>query len=820
MELSHNFTPRVHQAIKLSKQEAIKHEHSTIEPIHLLCGIFRVQSTFFNSLLINTKLKSLDLDSYMKAFNINEEPFDITDLKYSKGYKTVLRNASKLAHNYAHDYIGIEHVLLELLTIKDLSFFFMEIDVKPQELSLQIQTRLEGELIERAEELQTATENRKKLLKNLDTSVRVPKFKQENEILSKYALNLTSLASEGKLDKVIGRDSSILRMEEILCRRNKNNPVILGESGVGKTAVVEGLAQHIVSGACSDLLLNKNIFSLNLSHLVAGTKYRGQFEERLKEFMDEITRDNNNILFIDEIHTLVGAGSAEGSMDAANILKPLLSSGGIRCIGATTLKEYKNSIEKDPALSRRFQSILVEEPSLQECYEIIENLAFQYESFHGVKFRKQALKEAVNLSSQYINDRYLPDKAIDLIDEAASKIKLKYFNKPQEAKDLELALESLIDQQNDISDLDRQETLGLCIDEMFDKYQKVLDKWESTMDKKKLFISTKDIQSVISEKTGIPLSLISSNSNEKFLSVEKNLLKEVIGQNEAISSISNSLIRAACGLNNPKKPMGVFMFLGKTGTGKTLTAKKLALNLFGSENKIIRVNMGEYSDSISANKLSGSSPGYVGYEDGSFLIDAIRKNPYSVVLFDEIEKAHPEVLKVLLNILDEGVLNDNLGRAGDFTSSLIILTGNVGSQILDKGASVGFSQSNQSDLMLEKIKELLMRQFSPEFVNRIDDLILFKDFSEREYRNIIKIHLQVLNTKLRPKKLKIKLDDSAITKLVKELSDIGLGARPVERLFSQKIEILIAKHLLEEHVVKKTVQNISVVFSEGDFYLK
>ena len=756
----------------------------------------------------------------MRAFNIDEEPFDITDLKYSKGYKTVLRNASKLAHNYAHDYIGVEHVLLELLTIKELSFFFMEIDVKPQELSLQIQTRLEGELIERAEEIQMATENKKKLLKNIDSSIRAPKFHQENEILSKYALNLTSLAVEGKLDKVIGRDSSILRMEEILCRRNKNNPVILGESGVGKTAVVEGLAQHIISGSCSDFLLNKNIFSLNLSHLVAGTKYRGQFEERLKEFMDEISRDDNNILFIDEIHTLVGAGSAEGSMDAANILKPLLSSGGIRCIGATTLKEYKGSIEKDPALSRRFQSILVQEPSLTECYEIIESLAFQYESFHGVKFRKQALREAVNLSSQYINDRYLPDKAIDLIDEAASKIKLKYFNKPQEAKDLEFALESLIDQQNDISDLERQETLGSCIDEMFDKYQKVLDKWEVEMDKKKFFISTKDIQNVISEKTGIPFSLIAADSNEKFLSVEKNLLKEVIGQNEAVSSISNSLIRAACGLNNPKKPMGVFMFLGKTGTGKTLTAKKLALNLFGSENKIIRVNMGEYSDSISANKLSGSSPGYVGYEDGSFLIDAIRKNPYSVVLFDEIEKAHPEVLKVLLNILDEGTLNDNLGRVGDFTSSLIILTGNVGSQILDKGASVGFSQSNQSDLMLEKIKELLIRQFSPEFVNRVDDLILFKDFSEQEYKNIIKIHLQALNKKIRPKKLKVNLDNSATTQLVQELIETGLGARPVERLFSQKIEILIAKHLLKEHSAKKTVKNISVLFSEGDFHLK
>ena len=623
MELSHNFTPRVHQAIKLSKQEAIKHEHSTIEPIHLLCGIFRVQGTFFNSLLVNTKLKSLDLDSYIKAFNFTDEIFDITDLKFSKNYKQVLRNSSKLANSYAHDYIGIEHVLLELLSVKELSFFFAEINVEPKELSMQIQTRLEGELIERAEEINA---QRQDSLRHSQPT-HAPKFQFANEILTKYSVDLTALASEGKLDKVIGRDSSILRMEEVLCRRNKNNPVILGESGVGKTAVVEGLAQHIVSGNCSDHLSNKRIYSLNLSHLVAGTKYRGQFEERLKEFTEEIAKDENNILFIDEIHTIVGAGSAEGSMDTANILKPLLSRGALKCIGATTLKEYKGSIEKDPALPRRFQPILIEEPSIKECYEIIENLAFQYESFHGVKFRKQSLKEAVDLSSQYINDRYLPDKAIDLLDEAAAKIKLKHFNKPKEAKDLEHTLESLIDQQNEISDLERSNTLGVCIDEMFAKYQLILDKWEASISKKNFYISTTDIQSVVADKTGIPLSLISASSNDKFLSIEKKLLKEVIGQDEAISSISNSLVRAACGLNNPKKPMGVFMFLGKTGTGKTLTAKKISLNLFGNEDKIIRMNMGEYSDSISANKLAGSSPGYVGYEDGSFLIDAIRKKP-------------------------------------------------------------------------------------------------------------------------------------------------------------------------------------------------
>ena len=814
MEISHNFTPRVHQAIKLSKQEAIKHEHVTIEPIHLLCGIFRVQSTFFNSLMANTKLKSLDLDSYIKVFNIEEEPFDLTELKFSKSYKQVLRNASKLAHNYAHDYIGIEHVLLEILSVKDLAFFFMEIDVNPQELILQIKTRLEGELVERAEEIELASKN-----KDLPLPAKPPKFKTENEILSKYAIDLTGLAAENKLDKVIGRDTSIHKMQEILCRRNKNNPVVLGESGVGKTAVVEGLAQKIVSGNCPDHLLNKNIYSLNLSHLVAGTKYRGQFEERLKEFTEEITKNPNNILFIDEIHTLVGAGSAEGSMDAANILKPLLSSGSIKCIGATTLKEYKGSIEKDPALSRRFQSILIEEPSISKCYEIIDNLAFQYESFHGVKFRKNALKSAVDLSSKYINDRFLPDKAIDLLDEAAAKTKLKFFNKPQEAKDLEHALESLIDQQNATNATDRHETIGSCIDEMFSKYQTILDKWEKSMDKKKFFISESDIQEVVSEKTGVPISLISANASEKFLSVEKNLLKEIIGQDEAVSSISNSLIRAACGLNNPKKPMGVFMFLGKTGTGKTLTAKKLALNLFGSENKIIRVNMGEYSDSISANKLVGSSPGYVGYEEGSFLTDAIRKNPYSIVLFDEIEKAHPEVLKVLLNILDEGVLTDNLGRFGDFTNSIIILTGNVGSQVLDKGASVGFNQSNESDLMLEKIKEILVRQFSPEFVNRIDDLILFKDFNDEKYKDIINIHLQALNKKIRTKKIKIQLEDTAINELIKELKTAALGARPVERLFSQKIEILVAKHILNNNINKKRLKTIPISFIDGNFKL-
>ena len=423
---------------------------------------------------------------------------------------------------------------------------------------------------------------------------------------------------------------------------------------------MEGLAQRIISEDVPDYLLAKNIYSLNLNHIIAGTKYRGQFEERLKECVDEIVGNPNNILFIDEIHTLVGAGNVEGGMDAANILKPLLARGNLKCIGATTLKEYKKSIEKDSALTRRFQTVHIEEPSIKDCYNIMDKISPQYESFHQIKYRKNALKASVDLSSRYITDRFLPDKAIDIIDEAASKVKISNLNRPEKLKSIENSIESLIEQEQSATDPERKKVLGSCIDDLFEDYQSILDDWQESIKNKPVYVTELDIQEVISNKTKIPLSIISSSSDEKYLNLKNNLSKEIIGQSQTIESIYNSIIRSACGLNNPNKPCGTFLFLGKTGTGKTFTAKKISKYIFGGEDKVIRLDMGEFSDSVSSNKLIGASPGYVGYEEGSALIDKVRKNPYSVILFDEIEKAHPEVIKVLLKILDGGTISDNL----------------------------------------------------------------------------------------------------------------------------------------------------------------
>ena len=796
MEILPNFTPRVQQAIKIAKQDAIDLKHEKVEPIHLLSGIFKVQNSFFEALHQNTTLKSIDFKDYIRKYIKENLSFDISELTYSKTFKNVLRDSVDLASVYTHDYVGIEHILVNLLSLSDLKFFFEEIGIKSEELSLQIRSTLEGEVIEKSEQIKDAEKKKR----NVTPPPSLIESKT-NSNLQKYAINFTELAKQGKFDKVVCRNENINQIIEILCRRTKNNPVILGEAGVGKTALIEGLAQKIISSDIPDFLQNKNIYSLNLNHIVAGTKYRGQFEERLKEVIEEVKSDETNILFIDEIHTIVGAGSAEGSMDAANILKPMLARGEIRCIGATTTKEYKNSIEKDAALTRRFQVVNVEEPTTSQSYEILKNICPQYESFHQVKYRKNALKAAVDLSSRYIMNRCLPDKAIDIIDEAASKVKIQNFNKPEELKKIEFDLESLIDQEQTTSDLSRKEVLGECIDDLFEEYQSILDDWQNSFKSKPIYVKESDIQEVISNKTSIPISIISSSSDEKYLNLKNNLKKEIIDQPQAIDSIYNSIIRSACGLNDSDKPAGTFLFLGKTGTGKTLTAKKICKFIFGGENKIIRFDMGEFSESVSSSKLTGSAPGYVGYENGSLLIDKVRKNPYSVILFDEIEKAHPEVLKVLLSILDEGKLSDNFGRTASFKNCLIILTGNLGSDIIEKAnITIGFNSSNNEDLIKEKIKEKAQNHFSPEFVNRLDDIIIFSPFSESGYEKIINMQIKKVNEKLKSKKIKISLDKSIIDFFISELKSINLGARPIERLFQKEVESILAEKMLTKKI--------------------
>ena len=799
MEILPNFTPRVQQAIKMAKQEAISLEHQIIQPIHLLVGIFKVQNSFFEAVHQGTILKNLDFKSYIDSFIKNEKQFQINLLQYSKSFKNILRQSSKLADAYAHDYVGIEHVLVCLLDLSDLKFFFDEIGLDSAQLSLQIKATLEGEIVEKADQIKDLTKKR-----NSPKSTDVAPV-SVNASVSKYAINYTDLAKQGKFDEVVCRNSSITELIEILCRRTKNNPVILGEAGVGKTALIEGLSQKIVSADVPEYLLGKNIYSLNLNNLIAGTKYRGQFEERLKEFIEELIKDDSNILFIDEIHTLTGAGNAEGGMDAANILKPLLARGELKCIGATTPKEFKKSIEKDSALTRRFQTVLIDEPTIKQSYDILKAVSPEYESFHQIKYRQNALKAAVDLSSRYITDRFLPDKAIDIIDEAASRVKINSFHKPEKAKKIEDTIESLIDQEQSTHDEDRKKMLGGCIDELFEEYQSILDDWQKSFKNKPVYVTESDIHAVISSKTSIPISVISSSSDEKYLSLKNNLNKSIIGQKQAIDSIYSSLIRSACGLNNPNKPSGTFLFLGQTGTGKTFTAKKISEFIFGGEDKIIRLDMGEFSESVSSSKLTGSSPGYVGYEDGSSLIDKVRKNPYSVILFDEIEKAHPEVLKVLLSILDEGKLSDNFGRVANFKNCLVILTGNLGSEIIEKSSGVvGFNVSSAEDLIKDKIKDKVQKHFSPEFANRIDEIIVFSSFSDSNYEKIINLHLKELNNKLKSKKIKIHLDQSLISFFIKKLNHINLGARPVERIFHKEIESVLAENILLKKITNSS----------------
>lgn len=803
-----NFTPRVQQAIKIAKKLCISQGLNSVDPLHLLYGILKVQDGLLSNVNQEThktiELLNLFLD---RAFAEKSKNFALDHISYSKQFKNCLRSAALLANEYDHDYVGAEHVFLCLLRLKQTTSFFAEAGIVSADLSLSVKAVLEGGIIKKQEELQESLESLNKLShrKHLKRHTEEP---EEPSLLDKYSVNLTNLALDKKLDSVISRDAEMDDLIKIICRRTKNNPIILGEAGVGKTALVEGLAQKIVDQDVPDQLLGCTIFSLNLNSIIAGTKYRGQFEERFKEIIDNLLLSDNNIIFIDEIHTLVGAGSAEGGIDASNLLKPLLARGGIKCIGATTFSEYKQSIESDKALSRRFQPVIVNEPSIKDTHLIIERLSHEYENFHQVLYRKNALKAAVDLSSRYINDRYLPDKAIDIIDEAASKVKINNFQRPLELKNIENSLESLIDQESSTEDIKKKKVLGGCIDDLFEEYQLILDDWQSSIKKQKVYVTESDIYDVISRKTSIPKSILSSSSDEKFLSLESKLKSVIIGQDAAVNSLYNSIIRSACGLNNPQKPMGVFLLLGQTGTGKTLMSKEVAKNIFGGSNSLIRLDMGEFSEPSSVAKITGSAPGYVGYNKGSFLVDEVRKNPYSVVLFDEIEKAHPEVFKSLLALLDEGSLTDSHGRKADFCNTLIILTSNLGSGIISKPQhGVGFlSAGEDPSAYQDKLKDAITRHFSPEFVNRIDEVITFQPFNDKALLKIINIKLKELNNKLRPKKIKVSFKQCLLNFLTSKLHDINLGARPIDRLLKSHIETLLAESLL-----KKTLTSNSKV---------
>jgi ATP-dependent Clp protease ATP-binding subunit ClpC len=642
--------------------------------------------------------------------------------------------------------------------------------------------------------------------------------KSNTPALDEFGRDLTQLAQEGHLDPVIGRADEIERVLQILSRRSKNNPVLIGEAGVGKTAIVEGLAQRIIQSEVPDNLLSRRVIALDLGSLVAGTKYRGQFEERLKVVMKEIVQAGNIIIFIDELHTLVGAGAAEGSIDASNMLKPALSRGEIQCIGATTLDEYRKHIEKDGALKRRFQPIHVQPPSIEETVLIIQGLRDRYEEHHGVEISEEAILEAVKLSDRYISDRFLPDKAIDLIDETGSRAKLQTYALPSDLKAMEQELKKVSrEKELAISMQNFEEAVRHREEE--ERLRKLLDEskreWKKNQEKNKPTIGKEDVAYVVSKMTGIPLFKLEEEESNKLLRMEEFLHKRVVGQNEAISAVARAIRRSRAGLKEARKPIGSFIFLGPTGVGKTELARTLAEFLFNSEDSLIRIDMSEYQEKFTSSRLFGAPPGYVGYEEGGQLTERVRRRPYSVVLFDEIEKAHPDVFNILLQVLDDGVLTDSLGRKVDFKNCVIIMTSNIGTKMIQKGVSLGF-QSTEGDQERHKKEEVLgelRRSFSPEFLNRIDEIVVFHQLDKTHLYNILDILLGELNLRLLDKGVELEVDDDVKQWLIKEGYEPLYGARPMRRTIQRAIGDPLSEEMIKGRF--KECRKIRVVLRDG-----
>ena len=700
--------------------------------------------------------------------------------------------AQYAARELEQDYIGTEHILLSLLE---------ETEGAAAELLIGMGVNidaLQGEVLDRIDHPHPEGDGE-------PSRTEKAKGRQAPQLIKKYGRNLNDMAKEDRMDPVIGRDKEIQRVIQILARRTKNNPILLGEPGVGKTAIAEGLAQRIVEGSVPYMLQDKKVVSLSLASLVAGAKYRGEFEERLKGLIDEVRQDGTIILFIDEMHTLVGAGAAEGALDAANILKPALSRGEIQIIGATTLDEYKKHLEKDAALSRRFQTILVEEPSIEDAKKILMGLRGKYEAFHCAHIEDAAIEAAVRLSHRYITDRFLPDKAIDLMDEAASKVRMKQVAQPEKLQEIRARLEKLgVEKEAAISAQDYERAARIRDDE-----QKVKDELEEAKrrfekrGKSRITVTADDIADVVAQWTGVPVRQIAAKESDRLLHMEKILTRRVVGQQEAVEAVSKAIRRARAGLKDPKRPIGSFLFLGPTGVGKTELAKALSEALFGTEDAIIRFDMSEYMEKYAVSRMVGAPPGYVGYEEGGQLTDAVRRKPYSIILLDEIEKAHPDVFNVLLQVLDDGRLTDGKGRTVDFRNTVIIMTSNAGATLLKKSApALGFAvgsgdeKQEAEDAAKKRVLGEVRHIFKPEFLNRIDELIVFHPLGREELSKIIDILLRDVRTRLAEKEIRLDVSPAAKNVLVEKGTDFKYGARPLKRAIQKLIEDEIAEHLL------------------------
>jgi ATP-dependent Clp protease ATP-binding subunit ClpC len=810
--MMNNFTPRAQQVLALARKEADRFNHNYVGTEHLLLGLIKLGQ----GVAVNVLQKmGLDLETVRmeveKHVGSHPETKMVGNIPYTPRVKKVLALAGKEAKALNHSYVGTEHILLGLLR-------------EGEGVAARVLKSLEVD-IERT---------RNEILKELDPNFTPPESEAESPqegnkkdvktpALRAFGRDLTELAKKGELDPVIGRKNEIERVIQILCRRTKNNPVLLGEAGVGKTAIVEGLAQEIGTGNVPELLRDKRVITLDLALMVAGTKYRGQFEERIKAVMDEIRRSKNVILFIDELHTIVGAGSAEGAMDASNIIKPALSRGELQCVGATTLNEYRKYIEKDAALERRFQTVKVEAPSVEEAVQILRGLRPKYEAHHKARLTDEALDAAVRLSDRYLTGRFLPDKAIDVMDEAGARARINAMTRPPDVKEIEKEIEVIrADKEAAIKAQDFEKAAALRDSEKQakDKLERILTEWREQREEREVVVTSDDIMHIVSKWTGVPLNRMEQKEAQKLLKMEEELKTRVIGQDEAVIAISKALRRSRADLKDPRRPIGSFIFLGPTGVGKTFLARQLAEFMFGDADALIQIDMSEYMEKFTASRLIGSPPGYVGYEEGGQLSEAVRRRPYAVVLFDEVEKAHPDVMHLLLQILEEGKITDSLGRKIDFRNTIIIMTSNVGAELIKRQSSLGFgavSGQESYEQMRDKILEESKRTFKPEFLNRLDDMIVFHTLGRPDLANIVNLEVAKVVNRIGTKAIKVLLDPSAVEFLIDKGYDPTYGARPMRRAVEKFLEDPLAEELLRGNIKAGNTLNVYAAVEKLEF---
>lgn len=812
------FTQSAIKVLKLAQYEAKHLKHAHVGTEHILLGLLHEGTN-----VAAKALSSIGIDLYTVRQRVHElvEKEDFDDLEteeigYSPKAKTIMEYAVEQAQALGHDYIGTEHILLgiiydtESIACEILISLGADLDI----IHDAILDLLNEDTLNDMPKLNVFNEN-KAPKKDNNTKDNKQKNNSATPLLDKYGRDLNILAQEEKIDPVIGRNREIERVIQILSRRTKNNPILIGEPGVGKTAVTEGLAQRLINGNIPKVLASKHIISLNMASLVAGTKYRGDFEDRLKKIIDEIIENKNIILFIDEMHTLIGAGAAEGSMDAANILKPALSRGEIQVIGATTLKEYKKYIEKDSALERRFQTIMVNEPSVEDAISILKGIRNKYEKFHCAKITDEAIKAAVKISQRYITDRFLPDKAIDLMDEAAAKVRLKTVNIPtnisqleQKIQDLKKAKEKAIDNQ----DYELAATIRDQEIQIKEELATAKTAWEK-QNNAQIAVTEEDIADVATLWTGIPVKRLVAKEADRLLHIEDILHKRVVGQNEGVNAVAKAIRRARAGLKDPKRPIGSFLFLGPTGVGKTELARSLAEAIFGDESAMIRFDMSEYMEKHTVSRMLGAPPGYIGYDEGGLLTDAVRRKPYAVILLDEIEKAHPDIFNILLQVLDDGRLTDSQGRTVDFKNTVIIMTSNAGAFKLQpqKTNTMGFTV-NEDKQIKQNAKKIVMdevkRQFKPEFLNRIDEIIIFEPLTDKELTQIVTLLLNDVQKRLAEMDIELIIKDEVKSYLLKHGTDTIYGARPLKRAVQRYLQDPLAEQLLQKNI--KSMQKIIV----------